>query len=260
MQMERTRVREILVSILCVGTSCYVLATNMFLILPPFQERSLFMLLVILSVFLHKPFAGSHKYRFITVDILLLIATTLCFGYVFIQHEAIILRAGLVSPLETALAVLAVIIVLEAGRRMIGRFLPAIAIVALVYAFLGQYIPYQIGGHGGFSFERIVTYVYLSFNGIFGLITYVLFRYVFIFIIFGKLLEASGVLQFIMNFAMAVAGRVSGGPAIVAALASGAVGSVTGSAAANVMITGTATIPLMKKVGLPPHFAGGCPL
>ena len=190
------------------------------------------------------------------LDLLLCAGTVLAFGYVVLNHDEIIFRAGIATLPDIILGVVAIVIVLEGTRRTTGWALVILAVIFLLYGFYGQYLPRSLGGHGGFTFQRIITEVYLSLNGVFGIVTYVIFKYVVLFVLFGKILEQSGAMNFVMNLAQALVGRICGGPAMVAVVSSGMMGTVSGSPLANVMITGTITIPLMKKIGFKPHVAG----
>ena len=190
------------------------------------------------------------------VDLFWLALSLVVFGYVVVNHEEITFKSGLVTRTDLVLGVLCVFVVLEATRRIVGWALVVTALVFLVYVFYGQHLPRWVGGHGGFDLDRIVTTIYLSGNGVFGVATYITFKFVFLFVMFGKLLEATGALAFIMEFTRSVVGRYRGGPAMMSVVSSGMMGSVSGSAVANVMVTGSITIPLMKRVGFQPHVAG----
>lgn len=179
----------------------------------------------------------------------------LVFGYVVLNHEEIAFKSGLVTQTDLVLGVICVIVVMEATRRVVGWALVVTALLFLAYAFYGQNLPRWVGGHGGFDLDRVVTMIYLSGNGVFGVATYITFKFVFLFVMFGKLLEATGALAFIMDLTRALVGRYRGGPAMMSVISSGLMGSVSGSAVANVMVTGSITIPLMKRVGFQPHVA-----
>lgn len=223
--------------------------------MPPLQERSLFLLVLFALVFLTQAVERERPAQ-VAVDLCWLALSLASFGYVFIEHEEIAFKSGLVNQTDLVLGVICVIVVLEATRRIVGWALVVTALVFLVYVFYGQHLPRWVGGHGGFDLDRIVTTVYLSGNGVFGVATYITFKFVFLFVMFGKLLEATGALAFIMEFTRSLVGRYRGGPAMMAVVSSGMMGSVSGSAVANVMVTGSITIPLMKRVGFQPHVAG----
>lgn len=225
--------------------------------MPPMQERALFLLLVLLLLFLSNIARPDRSFSSIVFDLTLSGLTLLTFGHVVLNHEAIGARLGIPTSWDLLLGSIAVLISLEATRRATGWALTILAAVFLLYAFFGHLVPYEWGGHIGFDLESIITFVYLSDNGIFGLATYVVFKVVFLFVMFGKLLEHTGGLGFVMDLARTLMGKYRGGPAMVSVISSGMVGSITGSAVANVMITGSVTIPLMKRLGFKPPVAAG---
>ena len=158
-------------------------------------------------------------------------------------------------PLDYFMGALAVILVLEGARRSTGNILPVLAIIFLLYARFGYLIPGPLG-HRGFSWARIITRMYMTDEGLFGVTLMVSASYVFMFILFGAFLSKTGTAKFFNDFAMGLAGRLRGGPAQVSVIGSAMMGTISGSAQANVVTTGTFTIPLMKSVGYAPHFAG----
>jgi len=223
--------------------------------LPPLQERSLFLLLLFALLFIQQA-SGRARSAQAMLDLFWCALTLVVFGYVVLNHEEIAFKSGLVTHTDLVLGVICVIVVMEATRRVVGWALVVTALLFLVYAFYGQYLPRWVGGHGGFDLDRVITMIYLSGNGVFGVATYITFKFVFLFVMFGKLLETTGALAFVMDLARALVGRYRGGPAMMAVISSGMMGSVSGSAVANVMVTGSITIPLMKRVGFQPHVAG----
>lgn len=241
------------VSLLAIGLSGYVLY-NAFNPMPPLQERAIFLLLLLTLAFLRQA-SGRQQIAAAALDLVWCALGIVIFGYVALNEEAITFRSGLVTRADLILGLLCVIYVLEATRRVVGWPLVVTALVFLAYGFFGQHLPRWLGGHGGFDLDRVVTLVYLSGNGVFGVATYVTFKFVFLFVLFGKLLEVTGALGFIMELARALVGRYRGGPAMMAVVSSGFMGSVSGSAVANVMVTGSITIPLMKRTGFKPHVA-----
>lgn len=241
--------------VLAIGLPLYVL-WNFFRPMPPMQERALFLLFVLLLLFLNRLGLPNRGRFSIACDLVLSASTILAFGHVVLNHEAIGARLGIPTSWDLLFGSLAVLVALEATRRATGWALTILAAVFLLYGFYGHIPPYHWGGHIGFDLESIITFVYLSDNGLFGLATYVVFKVVFLFVMFGKLLEHTGALGFVMDLARALMGRYRGGPAMVSVISSGMVGSITGSAVANVMITGSVTIPLMKRLGFKPAVAG----
>lgn len=175
--------------------------------------------------------------------------------YIFIANDQLAARGGLAITRDYIFGALAILVVFEGGRRALGKELPILGLLFLVYAYLGEYIPGSLG-HSGFSIRRIIEHMYLGTEGIFGTALGVSASYIFLFVLFGAFLGETGMAKFINDSSMALAGTSPGGPAKVAVFASGLMGTINGSAVANVATTGAFTIPLMKGVGYKPHFAG----
>lgn len=225
--------------------------------LDPMIERTLFVGLLILIVYLQSLMKPDRSALLRALDVVLIVATVVSYGYI-IWNVDLMEDLGLFAPTEAiVLGFVAILAILEATRRSMGLALTLLISAFLLYIYYGEHLPFWLGGHMGFGGERIMGNLYLSTNGMFGVIAHVMLKYVFLFYLFGKLLEWTGALDFIMKLALALVGRYRGGPAMVAVVSSGLTGSVSGSAVANVMITGTVTIPLMKRVGFKPHVAGG---
>ncbi|MGH8731884.1 MAG: TRAP transporter permease, partial [Burkholderiales bacterium] len=179
----------------------------------------------------------------------LIAASLVACGYLTVARDYAINRMIYVDALtqvDWVFAIATVLLVLEATRRAVGITLPLTAVVFLVYALT----------LGDIELELVAEQMYLGTEGIFGIPIYVSATYVMLFIVFGALVERTGTGQLFMDFAMSLTGRAAGGPAKVACITSGMFGTVSGSAVANVMTTGTFTIPMMKRIGYPAAFAG----
>ncbi len=176
--------------------------------------------------------------------------------YIFLRADSLALSGGMYNNFDIFVGIIDIILVFEAARRTIGYQLPTLALIFLIYAYIGPYIPEPFT-HCGFSTERIVEHLYLTTEGIFSMVLGVSATYIIVFIIFGAFLQLTGVADFFNDFSMALAGGTRGGPAKIAVISSSLMGTVSGSTSANVATTGTFTIPLMKKIGYPPYFAGG---
>lgn len=187
--------------------------------------------------------------------VLMLIGITVS-AYIIIDYENIVFRGGMPTTLDTVMGIVAVLLVLEATRRAVGISLSIVAAVFLLYAHFGPYMP-GVLAHRGYSITRIAEHMYLTTEGIFGLPLSVSSTFVILFVIFGAFLEVTGAGHFFIQSALALFGRSPGGPAKAAVIASGVLGTINGSSVANVVTTGSFTIPLMKKVGFKPHVAGG---
>ncbi len=246
-----------LVKLVLSASLCIYVILSIFFTIEPMQARSIFILFVLVMAIL-----TLDKDRLKTVSgkiiaAVLLISSIVSYGYVIIFHNDILMRVGIPTSTDIVCGIIAIVLLLYLVQRATGWTFTLIVVASIIYAFYGNIIPMQYGGHGGFSLNRFLTTVYLSTNGIFGSVMYVMFKYVFLFVLFGKVLEYSGALSFVMTLSQALVGRLCGGPALVAAVSSMLVGSVSGSAVANVMITGSVSIPLMKKMHFEPHVAAG---
>ena len=205
---------------------------------------------------------------------LLAFLTVICFGWVFIQIEPAFAqwwpseapfsqptslgdRSGEETPVDFWIGLIGILLVLEATRRSIGWIVPALAIAFLVYAYFGRSMPDWLFPHPGLSEKRIVSVTFLQSLGVLGPAAKVMFSYVFLFVVFGAFLEMSGATQFIIDFSRKLFGRSAGAPAKVSVIGSGLMGSLSGSAVANAVTTGSFTIPMMRNVGFQPSVAGG---
>lgn len=175
--------------------------------------------------------------------------------YLISIDEDIVFHLGDPTQLEIVLATLLVLSLLEMTRRVMGWTMPIIAIVAILYAFYGKFLPGGLA-HRGYGFQRLASYLFLSDDGVYGVPIGVSSTVVIMFIIFGSFLQSSGAGKVFKDGAFALFGRVRGGPAKISVFTSALFGTINGSAIANVVTTGTFTIPLMKSVGYEPHFAG----
>jgi TRAP transporter 4TM/12TM fusion protein len=208
-------------------------------------------------IFLYYPASKrSPENRPTPLDIGLVILTNILGLYVWQNWEAIAARAGAYTNLDIFFGFLLTLVVLEAGRRTVGWPIVIVALVFLVYAYFGPYMPGLLA-HRGYSFARIFPFLYLTDAGIFGIPLGVSSRFILLFVIFGAVLERAGAGIFFRDLSLALVGRFTGGPAKAAIIFSAFIGSLTGSSTANVVTTGTFTIPLMKKVGYKPAFAAG---
>ncbi|TVT57739.1 MAG: TRAP transporter permease [Azoarcus sp. PHD] len=176
--------------------------------------------------------------------------------YHWIYEGDLIQRAG--DPTQTDLVVgtITLIMVFEGARRMMGAALPLICATFLAYATFGQYLPGDLA-HRGYDFSQLIEHLTFGTEGIYGVPTYVSSTYIFLFILFGAFLEQAGMIQLFTNFALGTVGHTRGGPAKVSVISSGLMGTINGSGVANVVTTGQFTIPLMKRFGYRPEFAGG---
>ena len=175
--------------------------------------------------------------------------------YHWVFEADLVQRSGDPSGIDLAVGAVFVILVFEATRRLMGLALPIMCAVFLAYGLWGQYLPDFIA-HRGYGYDQIIGTLFLSTEGIFGVPTWVSATYIFLFILFGAFLEHAGMIRLFNAFALGLVGHTQGGPAKVAVLSSGLMGTISGSGVANVLTVGQFTIPLMMRYGYTPVFAG----
>ncbi len=221
------------------------------------QVRVIHVFSLMLVWYLSK-FINTKKKVFKVVDLLLMIAIIALFTYFMIGTVPDALREkGVwgINFLDVIAGAILILFVLEVSRESIGLALPIIAVVFLIYAFIGPYLPNVIA-HRGYNLEYITNYISWTNEGIYGVPVGASVSFVVLYIIFGELLDKFGAGKFFIDIAYALTGKMKGGPAEAAVLSSAMMGSINGSAVANVVTTGTFTIPLMKKVGYKKEYAG----
>lgn len=168
----------------------------------------------------------------------------------------LVMSVGRLSTLDFAVGLIAILLVLEATRRAVGLPITIIAIIFLIYGIYGQYMPGFLA-HRGLSFERLVQTMFFTTEGILGTPLAVSSTFIFLFLLFGAFLVKTGVGQYFNDLAVTIAGQRTGGPAKVAIFSSALQGTISGSSVANVVTSGSFTIPMMKKLGYKKEFAGG---
>jgi TRAP transporter 4TM/12TM fusion protein len=238
--------------------------------LSPQSQLAIFALFGLVICFLRVPAApslkGSRPAR--AADALLALLSAVCCGYIVWQTEPAFAgswitgrslgnRAGFEAASDVAVGVAGLLLIMEATRRLLGWALPALAGAFLIYGYFGASMPDWLFPHRGYGVERIVSQAFLHTQGVFGVALSVMFTYVFLFVLFGAVLSATGATQFIITFTARLFGKGQAGPAKVAVVSSGLMGSLSGSAVANTATVGTFTIPLMRSVGFSPHVAAG---
>ncbi len=201
-------------------------------------------------------FAAFFQHRAVRAVITAILLSGIVFscGYIVAEHQELVRRAGVATPLDLVAGGIALIVVLELARRVTGWGLVSVALIAIAYALVGPYLPGLLA-HRGYTVRRLVEHLYLTTEGIWGVPLGVSADFVYLFVLFGAVLDAAGGGELLISLASRVAGRAHGGPAKTAAVASAFMGSLSGSAVANVVTTGSLTIPLMKRVGFGPRFA-----
>ncbi|WP_051302824.1 TRAP transporter permease [Salibacterium aidingense] len=222
----------------------------------PWVYRALhFSTVTCLAFFLYPATKKSISFRPSILDLAFAALVLIPPVYILLTYDQLIERVG-VTPtnMDLIVGLMLVIPLLEITRRSTGWALPILAMILLLYSYFGYLLPGSFW-HRGYDIERIISYLF-SVNGIYNIPLGVASTYVFVFILFGTLLEASGSGQFFMKLANSIAGKYRGGPAKVSIFSSSLMGTINGSAVANVASTGAFTIPLMKRIGYKPRFAG----
>ena len=225
--------------------------------------RAIHLGFALLLAFLIFPYARGKKVNFI--DILIAITGAICCLYIYVFYDQLVDRGGIllkinlydnfIIPIELILGIIGILILLEATRRVIGVPLVVIAVCFLLFSYFGQYAP-DIISHGGLSLKRLVGFQWFDQEAIFGIPIGVSVDFIFLFVLFGALLETAGGGKYFLDLAFAMVGKMRGGPAKAAILGSGMTGLISGSSIANTVTTGTFTIPIMKKTGFSKEKAG----
>jgi TRAP-type uncharacterized transport system fused permease subunit len=240
---------------IAVGLSLFQLYTAGTGPLEALKQRSLHLTCIMVLAFLLFPATErSDRRKPSALDWALAGATVATIGYLFYNFKGLVLRNGVVYGWELWLGAAGMLLLIEAARRVLGKELLIMALTFLAYAYVGRWIPGLLG-HRGYGVQRIIEHMYFGTEGVFGITLAVSATYMFLFILFGAILGATGLSQLINDGAMALAGRSPGGPAKVAVLATGFMGMLNGSAVANAASTGAFTIPVMKRAGYRPEFA-----
>jgi TRAP transporter 4TM/12TM fusion protein len=176
--------------------------------------------------------------------------------YHWVFEADLVQRAGDLTPADYVVGIVTIVLVFEAARRVMGVALPIICGIFLAYALFGQHLPEPLN-HRGYGLDQVVGQLGFGTEGIYGTPTFVSSSYIFLFILFGSFLEQAGMIKLFTDFSLGLFGHAKGGPAKVSVVSSGLMGTINGSGVANVVTTGQFTIPLMKRFGYRPAFAGG---
>ncbi|MEW6308791.1 MAG: TRAP transporter permease [Bacillota bacterium] len=243
----------------CILMSLFHFYTAGFGVLEAMKQRSLHLAFGLFLLFLLYP-ANKNSQRqresIPVYDMVFALAGALVSLYIYLNYTTLMIRSGNPQTIDLILGIIALLLVLEACRRAVSMALIILAGVFIAYAYLGPWIPGMLA-HKGFKLISIVEHLYLTTEGLFGVPLGVSATFVFTFILFGAVLEKTGAGQWFIDLALSIFGPMRGGPAKAAVIASAMMGSISGSSVANVVTTGTFTIPLMRRVGFKPHVAGG---
>ena len=243
--MEET-IKQRFIYVLSIALSLFVILTVAFYTIEPERKLSVFLYISLILVFIGTPISQSPWGRLFDLSLIVLCGAAGIYN--FVDYWNLVFRVGEPNTLDIILGFGTILAILEATRRTVGMPLVIILIVFLLYAFFGYLLPKPLS-HRGYTVDRIVSVVFMSNNGIFGLPVAVMCEYIFLFMLFGAFLSLAGVSDIFMDLATSLFGSFAGGPAKVSVLTSALFGTVSGSAVANVTVDGVFNIPLMKKTG-----------
>lgn len=209
----------------------------------------------LLAFLLFPPTKNSPRNTLPWYDIVLGLIGVACWLYIVVNFDSLVRRSGNNTPLDVAVGIVGILVLFESCRRIVGLPIMIIAGSFIVFAFAGKYLPGFLH-HRGYSLQRVVCHLFYNTEGIMGTPIGACSTFIFLFILFGALLEKTGIGHFFIDVCNALAGGASGGPAKVAVLSSALLGTVSGSSVSNTVGSGSFTIPMMKRLGYKGEFAG----
>lgn len=248
---------QTVVNIIAIGFSAFYFYTAGFGILSSETHRGIYLLVTLLLSLLLYPASKKYpksKVLYVVDAIFVAMACSSVLYWMLQYKEYAIYRAGWTNQWDLIFGLLVMLVSLEVTRRVMGNVLPIIALIMLGLTYFGPYLP-GIFRHGGIRLSTMVEYYYYT-DGIFGTIVNTFATYIVPFLIFGAFLNNTGGGDFFMDLSTSLTGHIAGGPALIAVVSSAIFGTISGSGVANVVATGTFTIPMMKKIGYKPEFAG----
>ena len=244
------------VAVLAIAFSLFQIYTAVFGVLDAQLQRAVHLGFGLTLVYLLFPMRQVwSREKVHVVDVVLAILGAGAPAYIIFAYRSLVTRAGTVNSLDLVVGLIGIALVIEATRRVVGMPMVCVVLFFLAYAFAGPYLP-GVLAHRGLNLDQLVSHLFFTTEGVFGIPLGVSSTFIFLFILFGAYLESTGLGKFFIDLANAVAGWARGGPAKVAVLSSGLMGTVSGSSVANVAGTGAFTIPMMKKLGYERNFAG----
>lgn len=254
--MQYTGLMAKFVSALAITFSIFQLYTATFGVLDAQLQRAVHLGFGLALVYLLYPSRKRwSRTKVHPLDVVLAILGAASPAYIVLEYQQLVLRSGTVTTSDLAVGLIGILLVVEATRRVVGIPMVMVVLCFIAYAFSGPYMP-GVLAHRGLTLNQLVGHLYFTTEGIFGIPLGVSSTFIFLFILFGAYLESTGLGKFFIDLANSIAGWASGGPAKVAVLSSGLMGTVSGSSVANVVGTGSLTIPMMKKLGYHKNFAG----
>ena len=249
--------KALLLRVMLIAFTLFAVAINTVIQFNAQVHRSTFIALILFLVFILYPAkkdAPKNTNKVPWYDLALSVIGCASFLYMGVNFENLVAQAGNYTTVDIIVAIIAIVVLFEACRRVVG--IPILIVVGcfILYAYFGASIPGYFG-HRGFGIERIATHLYYTTEGIIGTPLSVCSTFIFLFILFGAFLERTGIGQFFIDIANSIAGKATGGPAKVAVISSALQGTITGSSVANTVGSGSFTIPMMKRMGYRPEFA-----
>lgn len=237
--------------------SVFVFYAMITLEIPELKLLALFLSFTLALTFIHYPLIirKSNSLLIFIIDLVFSLLSFIVGVYILIDYWNFIERVGLPTKWDVLFGFISILLILEATRRTVGLPLVIIVIIFLLYTLWGHLLPSPLS-HKGYDLERITTSLYMTQNGVFGIAIKTMAYFIFLFIAFGAFFGNCGGTEFFINLASSIFGRLRGGPAKIAVVSSGFMGTISGSAVANTVTTGTFTIPLMKRIGFESHVAG----
>ena len=248
---------KVIFGIIAASFSGFYLYTSGFGLISSETNRAFYLLFTAILIFLSYPLGKKSLTGKPTIfDFVLIILVTLSIGYWVDQYVPYAIdRVSSPNKWDTIMGIIAILMIVETSRRALGWAIPIIAFLFLLQLYFGPYLPGKLS-HSGLPFTRIIEFTFSTQESMFGVITSTFATFVFPFMIFGAFLEKSGAGNFFMDLAASLTGKWRGGPAKIAVFSSALFGSISGSSVANVVASGTFTIPMMRKVGFQNHHAG----
>ncbi|MGB4449755.1 MAG: TRAP transporter permease [Tepidanaerobacteraceae bacterium] len=245
-----------LIAAIAITFSVFQVYTAAFGTLDAMLQRAIHLAFALCLIYLLYPARVSWpRDKIHPIDVVFAILGAAAPLYIVVFYKQLVMRAGLVTTTDYIVGIIAILLILEAVRRVVGIPMVCVAILFLVYALYGRQLP-GVLAHRGADLPTLVQHLFYTTEGIFGIPLGVSSTFIFLFILFGAFLEKTGLGQLFIDLSNAVAGWAAGGPAKVAVIASALEGTVSGSSVANTAGSGSFTIPMMKKLGYEPEFAG----
>lgn len=257
MEQRGSLLENKLLRVIMIITSLIYTYTSGFGLFSAMTQRGLLITLLLPTVFITHKLTFGKKKNIITqtIDYISLIGLLASGIYILVVWKDRILKVGNAPVADIIMGTIMMVLILEVTRRVVGKFITFTAIFFIIYALFGEYFPTFLA-HRSETWKSLVTFLYTTTEGIFGIPLGIAATFIIMFVIFGAFLEAFGGGQWFIDIAYILTGKYRGGPAKTAVVASALMGMISGAPAANVATTGTFTIPLMKKTGYKPHVAG----